>query len=238
MATDGSPAILTVTDARVTAMREKVARFGRIFYERKLTDGAGGNISSRVENLVCVSPRYAGSRRQWNLSAGDVLVADLEGNILEGAGEISREAKVHFKLHRELGHLGTGVIHAHPQNVLVFAAQARSLPPVLESTRKFGEIAVTKYAPAHSQYLADYVFEIIEREKTRITKQAAAAIAPYHGLFVMGKDLDAALDAVERIDNNAYCILMGGLLASSDGLSAARQRMEQVISDYEASEAK
>lgn len=219
-------------------MREKVARFGRIFYERKLTDGAGGNISSRVENLVCISPRYAGSKRQWNLSPEDILVVDLDGNVLEGAGELSRESKAHFKLHRELGHLGTGVIHAHARNVLVFAAQARPIPPVLESTRKFGEIGVTKYAPAHGQYLADYVFEVIEREQHRITKQAAAAIAPYHGLFVMGKDIDAALDAVERIDNNAYCILMGGLLASGDALQAARSTMEQTMADYEASENK
>jgi ribulose-5-phosphate 4-epimerase/fuculose-1-phosphate aldolase len=31
-------------------------------------------------------------------------------------------------------------------------------------------------------------------------------------LFVIGKDLDAAFDSVERIDTNAYCILMSRLL--------------------------
>jgi ribulose-5-phosphate 4-epimerase/fuculose-1-phosphate aldolase len=37
-------------------------------------------------------------------------------------------------------------------------------------------------------------------------------MAPWHGLFVVGKDLDAAFDLTERIDTNAYCILMSRLL--------------------------
>jgi len=115
----------------------------------------------------------------------------------------------------------------------VFAAQARPMPPVLESTRKFGNIPVSTYAAAHGEHLANAVAARIAGNEQRISKHAAAVIAPYHGLFVIGKDLDAALDAVERIDTNAYCILMGALLEGNDDLAEARRQMESSITTFE-----
>src|SRR5512141_296393 len=108
-------------------------------FDRHLTDAAGGNISVRVGNRVCITARYSGSHRQWQLEPQDVLVTDLDGNILDGDGQISRESKAHFKLHREYGDWGTAVIHAHARNILIFAALACPMPPVLDATRKFGE---------------------------------------------------------------------------------------------------
>jgi ribulose-5-phosphate 4-epimerase/fuculose-1-phosphate aldolase len=112
--------------------REQVARIGRFLFDRRLTDAAGGNISARVGDLLCMSPSYSGSQRQWQLEPDHVLVVDLNGNI---------------------------------------AAELRG-------------------------------------KEDKIRKQAAGVIAPWHGLFLMGKDLDAAFDAVERFDTNAYIILM------------------------------
>lgn len=226
----------SIQDPEVWAARTKIATLAHLMFERHLTDAAGGNVSARVGTLICITPRYAGSRRQWNLRAEDVLVADLDANVLEGKGDISREAKVHFRLYRDFGHLGTGVIHAHARNVLVFAATATPIPPVLESTRKFGEIPVTKYATAHSHLLAENVAAAIAPQQSRISGHAAAALAPYHGLFLIGRDLDAAFDAVERIENNAYCILMGKQLQNSDLLAESRAKMEATIHEFENSE--
>jgi L-fuculose-phosphate aldolase len=216
----------------IRAMRAKIARFGTMLYDRRLTDAAGGNISALVGDVVCFSPRYAGSLRQWQLQPDDVLVVDLDGNVLEGNGALSRESKVHLRLYREFGEHGTGVIHAHARNLLVFAAMARPLPPVLEATRKFGTIPVIDFAPAHSAKLAENVAGAIRGNEARIRKQAAGAIAPWHGLFVIGKDIDAAFDAVERIDNNAYIILMAEMLKQSDLLESERQAMEAACANF------
>jgi L-fuculose-phosphate aldolase len=219
-------------DSAVTDMRAKLVRLGAMLFDRQLTDAAGGNMSARVGDLVCITPRYAGSKHQWQLHPDQILVVDLDGNLLDGEGELSRESKVHLKLHRELGHVGTGVIHAHARNVLVFAALCRPMPPVLEGTLKFGEIPVAAYAPAHSTDLAEHVVAAIAPEEARIRKQAAAAIAAYHGLFVMGKDIDAAFDAVERIEGNAYAILMGQLLSQSDMLAQQRAILKAEAARY------
>jgi L-fuculose-phosphate aldolase len=102
----------------------------------------------------------------------------------------------------------------------------RPIEPVLENTLKFGPIKVARYAPAHSHDLAEFVAEQIRGQEARIRSQAAAVLAPWHGLFVLGKDLDAAFDATERIDVNARCILLSRLLPGSQAADAGTIRAE------------
>ncbi|MCS7060606.1 MAG: class II aldolase/adducin family protein [Anaerolineae bacterium] len=192
-------------------LRARIAEIGRLMYERHLTDAAGGNISARAGDVICVTPRYAGSKYQWRLRPEQIVVADLHGHKLEGEGEISREAKVHFKLLTEFPD-GKAVVHGHPRYVMVFAMAGRPIVPVLENTLKFGMIRVCRFAPAHSAELPEHIAAELRGQEAAIRKQAAAVIAPWHGLFVLGKDLDSAYDAAERIDVNAQCILMSRLL--------------------------
>src|SRR5258706_8420862 len=113
------------TDVAIAEVRKHIAKIGKFLFKRNLTDAGGGNISVRVGNLICISPRYSGSLRQWQLEPDDVLVADFERNILRGSGKISRESNVHFKLHSEFSEYGTSVIHAHSRNLLIFATVQR-----------------------------------------------------------------------------------------------------------------
>lgn len=219
-------------DPAIQAARARVARVGRMLFERQLTDAAGGNVSERVGQYVCISPRYSGSQRQWQLDPEDVLVVDMEGQILLGDGTISRESKVHLRLHREFGNYGTGVIHAHARNLLVFAAAELPMPPVLEATRKFGITPVVPYAPAHSDVLSQHIANSMHGREDRIRTHAAGTIAPWHGLFLMGKDLYAAFDAVERFDVNAHILIHAPALGASPMLEKERARMEEIIGGY------
>jgi ribose 5-phosphate isomerase B len=196
----------------IAQTRNKIAETGRMVFERHLTDAAGGNISVRVEDSVCITPRYSGSKRHWQLQPNQVLVSDMLGNKLDGDGEVSREAKVHYRLYQEFPE-ATAVLHSHARNVMVFVASGQPIQPVLEATLKFDTIPVArKFAPAHSEKLADSIAEALQGKEEAVRKYAAAVMAPWHGLFVVGKDLDAAFDLTERIDTNAYCILMSRLL--------------------------
>ncbi|MBI1258096.1 MAG: hypothetical protein GC204_11545 [Chloroflexi bacterium] len=214
----------SITDrTAIDHMRAKIATLGGMLFDRHLTDAAGGNMSARVGDLVCMSPSYSGSKRQWQLQPEDVLVVDLDGNILEGEGKITREAHVHFMMHREFGQHGTGVIHAHPRNLLVFAAMGKSMPPVLEATLKFGVVKCIDYAPAHSPILAENIRQALAGQEDRIRKQAAGIIAPWHGVFLIGKDIDAAFDAVERFDTNAYILMMAAQSFGATDLMAKQR---------------
>ena len=215
----------------VAETRKEITRFGQMLFDRHLTDAGGGNISARVDDVVCITPRYSGQQRQWTVSPDEVLVVDMEGNILEGDGMLSRESQVHLKLHNTYREAGTAVMHAHPRNLMVFAALAKPMPPVLEANLKFGVTPVVEYAPAHSADLAGFVAGALEGQEARIQKHAAGVIAPWHGLFLMAKNLAAAFDAVERFDTNAYCIMMAHQMGLGERLE---QQSEALIAAAEA----
>jgi L-fuculose-phosphate aldolase len=221
-------------DEAVYEMRKKIASTGKLLFDRHLTDAAGGNISARVGDWICLTPRYSGSKYHWQLRPEQVLVCDPDGNTLEGEGEISREAKVHFRLYQDFPD-GQAIVHAHAPNALVFAAAGRPIEPVLEATLKFGTIHVARFGPSHSHELAANLSECLRGQEARIRKQAAGALAPWHGLFVLGRDLDAAFDAAERIDTNARCILFSRLLPGSEipRPETLRARLEEALQGYE-----
>jgi L-fuculose-phosphate aldolase len=72
---------------------------------------------------------------------------------------------------------------------------------------------VVEQAPAHSIELAHNIVSGLAGQEERIKKQAAAVLMPQHGIIVAGKDLLATMDALERIDWNAYCLLVQNSLA-------------------------
>jgi ribose 5-phosphate isomerase B len=218
--------------------RMKIADTGKLVFARHLTDAAGGNISVRVGDSVCITPRYSGSKRHWQLQPNQVLVSDRMGNKLDGDGDISRESKVHYRIYQEFPD-AQAVLHSHARNVMVFVASGRPIEPVLEATLKFDTIPVTRFAPAHSEKLADAIVEKLRGKDEAIRRYATAVIAPWHGLFVVGKDLYAAFDLTERIDTNAYCILMSRLLPEGGPLDPESMRMKlseaiQTFNDHHA----
>lgn len=224
--------IESVLTDEVQAGREQVARIGRFLFDRHLTDAGGGNISLRVGDIFCMSPTLAGQNKQWQLTPEDVLAVDGRGQILEGDGGLTREISVHFGLHENFSDYGTAVIHAHPRNLMVFACANLPLPPVMEATRKFGTTPVIEYAPAHSPKLGERIAATMRGREAMIAKHAAGAIAPWHGLFLMGKNLPAALDAVERLDTNAYVMMMSRHLGASPLLRDESAAMEAAIADF------
>src|SRR5215216_2515886 len=228
------PAPKEPTNAELLSQtRRKIAETGKLVFERHLTDAAGGNISVRVGDSICITPRYSGSKRHWQLQPNQVLVSDIYGNKLEGDGDISRESKVHYRLYQEFPD-ATCVLHSHARNVMVFVSSGQPIEPVLEATLKFGTIPVTRFAPAHSEKLADAIVDLVRGKEEYIRKYATAVIAPWHGLFVVGKDIDAAFDLTERIDTNAYCILMGRFLPEAGPMDpeTTRMRLSEAIKSF------
>lgn len=222
-----------VLTAEVQAGREQVAHIGRVLFDRHLTDAGGGNISLRVGEFFCMSPTLAGQNKQWQLEPEDVLVVNRHGEILEGDGGLTREIAVHFGLHEHFSDYGTAVIHCHPRNLMVFACANMPLPPVMEATRKFGTTPVIDYAPAHSPKLGERIVATMRGREAMIAKHAAGTIAPWHGLFLIGKNLPAALDGVERLDTNAHVIMMSRHLGASPMLREESAAMEKAIADFD-----
>ncbi len=192
--------------------RARIADVGRLLYQRFLTDTAGGNISARVDDSLCMTPKYAGGHWHWDLRPAQVLVLALDGRKLQGEGEISREALVHVRLYARYASAGA-VVHSHAPNALVFGAVGVPVPPVLEYVQRLGPVGIARYAPTHTEALAENVVEALADFGSQRIPYAAATIVPGHGLFVVARDLDTAFDVSERIEITARTVLLGSLLA-------------------------
>lgn len=184
----------------------------RLMFARKLTDMSGGNLSARDgSGGMYITPRYAGARQHWDLQPTDLLQYNIDSDEILDNPRCSRETRMHLAVYRALPDV-QAVIHAHPFHVLPFVVAEKPIPAVLESTQKFESIELVPYAPAHSQQLGDNVVAGLRAREASIRKQAAAVLLPRHGIVVAGKDVLGTLDALERMDWQAWCVLAGKML--------------------------
>ncbi len=191
--------------------RQHMVEIAELIYGRFLSDSAGGNISLRHEGLIYVSPRYMGSLYHYRIRPEQISVLDAAHNVLDGPRELSREIRMHLAAYDSLPEVGS-VIHAHPRWMMVFAVAQRTMRTVLEYTTKFGDVECITAAQMHSQELADRVVEVAVRRRGQLQKAAVGVLLPMHGVAILSKDLNSAYDALERLENNARCILLSKLL--------------------------
>lgn len=196
--------------------RQLIADIGRLMYDRRLTDSAGGNLSARAsDGDIYMTPRYSGSRLRWRLRPDHVVRVSPSGELLEGDGEVSREFRMHLAIYARFAECG-GICHAHPHHLLVFASAERPLPPASEQTDKYGTIPLTRKARAHTEDLADVVVEALVPQSAHLTKQAIACLLPRHGITVAGATLADAYDALERLDGSAKIWIDRAALFTAD----------------------
>jgi L-fuculose-phosphate aldolase len=192
---------------------EQLAHFGSLIWQRHLSNSAGGNMSVRADGDSCYITRSKNNRdRQWEVLPESILRARLDGTILEGEGQISREFRVHLGLYQRFPKIGA-VIHAHPRYATAYAALGRDLPPVLESSDKFG--AITCLSPvlkSLTEEFAEAVLAEFERERGRAETVGYGVLYPRHGVTTAGPTMVDAFDLLDRIEDNAVAALWVQLL--------------------------
>jgi L-fuculose-phosphate aldolase len=184
---------------------EKICEAGRVMFEKRLTDMCGGNISIRDGDTVYMSPRFAGQRYHWDLPVGAIVEGKWADDEITTNLNFSREGWSHLYIYRNFPD-AQAVVHAHPFHVMPFAAFGLSIEPVLEGTQKFDVIEHCQPATAHTKDLGISIIAALKGKEDKIRTQAAAVLLPEHGIILAGKDFDKTLDALERIDVNAYCL--------------------------------
>ena len=185
----------------------QIVHIARLMYDRSLTDAAGGNVSARVGDHICLTPRYAGARYHWRLQPEQINILTREHEVVSGPTPISREGDMHLALYDAFPEAG-GIIHAHAPYLMVFASAGRVMPPVMEYTEKFGVIGLTPPARSHTPQLAEGVVAYMDTRRAEFSQHALAALLPKHGVVVMARDLLEAYDTLERLERNAHCLLM------------------------------
>ncbi len=85
-----------------------------------------GNVSgiSREDGLVVIKPSGVSYER---MTADDMVVTDLDGNVVWGGLRPSSDLKTHLHLYRSFPTIG-GVVHTHSEFAVIWAQARRSIP--------------------------------------------------------------------------------------------------------------
>jgi len=186
---------------------EQIVAVGKLIFKRKLTDIAGGNISCRREDKIDITPTGAGQKYLWGLSPDQILSAPIFTDELLDNPLHSKESISHLLVYRAYPQVNA-IIHSHPFHVMPFCAAEKPLPAVIKSAQVYGEqFDLIAEKPMYSREQGEEIVTRLAGKEDTIAKFAAGLLMPQHGVFVVAGTLYKALDCLERMATNAYCVI-------------------------------
>ena len=182
-------------------MREAVVRYGRSLFERGLTFGSSGNISARLEDGWLMTPTNVALDR---LDPGRLSKLDSESRLVSGDPP-TKESFLHLAMYRERPS-ARAVVHLHSTHSVAVACLANVnvddvLPPITAYyAMRVGTLPLVPYFPPGDGNLAEAVRKLAGRHH--------ALLLANHGPVVAGTSLDAAVGAIEELEETAKLFLL------------------------------
>ena len=179
-------------------LKEQVCQANLLLPRYGLVTFTWGNVSAidRATELVVIKPSGV---EYDDMTAEDMVVVDLDGNVVEGHYKPSSDTPTHVELYRAFPDLG-GVVHTHSRWATTFAQAGMGIPPLgtTHGDYFYGEIPCTRRMTPE-EIAGDYEREtgtvIIERFRGVDPLTVPALLVHSHGPFTWGKD---AMDAVHN----------------------------------------
>jgi L-fuculose-phosphate aldolase len=159
-----SPSV-AVNSFEADALRAEIIAVGRKLWERKYVDGAGGNISARLnsEYVLCTPTMLS----KGDLQPADICLTDLEGNILAGDRLRTSELLLHLEIYRS-NPRARAVVHCHPPHATGFALTGSAPPNGYLSEFEFfiGPVAVAPYETPGTPAFAETIRPFVQDHNT------------------------------------------------------------------------
>jgi L-ribulose-5-phosphate 4-epimerase len=180
--------------------REEVVLFSRRLLAEHLVYYTAGNVSRRVDGdpgLYAVTPT---STPYDTLRPEDVVIATVDGEVVDGALRPTVEFPLHSALYRRRPEVG-GVVHTHSPAAMTMAAFGWTLPPILTGFAEAagGAVVTARYARPGSDELADAVADALA--------DRGACFLRHHGLLAIGPTLARAYNAASVTEGAAEVYL-------------------------------
>ena len=182
------------------ALREQIAEVGASLYERGLAHGSAGNISVRLDDGWLMTPTNSCLGR---LDPARISRLDAEGRLLSG-DKPSKETFLHIAMYRERS--AGAVVHLHSVHAVAISCLADVnaedvFPPITAyAIMQVGKLALAPYYPPGDESLAEAVRKLAGRHH--------AILLANHGPVVAGTSLDAAVNAIEELEQTAKLVLL------------------------------
>jgi ribulose-5-phosphate 4-epimerase/fuculose-1-phosphate aldolase len=193
------------TGTRDTKIREDICRFGRSLFERGLTPGSSGNISVRLDDGgYLVTPTNASL---GFLDPGRLSRLDADGHLVSGDAP-TKEVPLHSALYQTRG-AARAVVHLHSTHSVALSMLSdidprAALPPMTAYyLMRCGATALVPYYRPGDPAVADAIKALAGRY--------SSVLLANHGPVVAGDTLEAAVFAIEELEETAklYLLLRG-----------------------------
>lgn len=180
---------------------ERIVRYGKSMFDRGLTAGTSGNISVRTDDGWLMTPT--------NSSLGDLdpeTLSRLDDNGKLTAGHApTKEAFLHRAMYEMRGDC-KAVVHLHSTHSVAVSCLAdvnhhNVLPPITAYyAMRIGTLPLIPYFRPGDLKLADAVRALAGKHH--------AVLLANHGPVVAGTSLDAAVAAIEELEETAKLFLL------------------------------
>ena len=189
-----------------TQIREKICLLAKSMFDRGLTHGTSGNISVRCDDGgLLVTPTGSCFGR---LDPALLSRLDSKGAMVSGAAP-TKEMPLHAAFYDSRSQAGA-VVHLHSTHSVALSAlpvndAANFLPPLTAySIMRLGKVALLPYFRPGDNALGNAIRGLAGKH--------SAVMLANHGPVVAGKGLDAAVYAMEELEETAkLAILLRGL---------------------------
>jgi ribulose-5-phosphate 4-epimerase/fuculose-1-phosphate aldolase len=183
------------------AIRENMVKWGRSLFERGLTAGSSGNISARLDDGYLMTPTNS---CLGFLDAAKLSKLDAQGRHVSGDAP-TKELPLHFAFYeqRPASH---AVVHLHSTYATALSClsdvdPADAIPPITPYVvMRAGRVPVVPYTRPGAAEVKPLI--------TALAAEHAAVLLQNHGPVVAGATLDAAVFAIEEVEEAAKLAIL------------------------------
>lgn len=190
-----------------TQLRDAICRMARSMFERGLTGGASGNISARLsDGRLLVTPTGAslGALDPARLSLFDASGCHVAGDAP------TKEMPLHTAFYDSRGAKSAAIVHLHSTHSVALSMLPETdpdnvLPPLTPySIMRLGKVKLLPYFRPGDAAIGEAI--------RGLAGKRSAVLLANHGPVVAAKDLEAAVYAMEELEETArLSLLMRGM---------------------------
>lgn len=184
-------------------LREQICVMAKSLYDRGLTAGSSGNISARLsDGRLLVTPTGSSFGR---LDPSRLSLFDRDGRLI-GGDKPTKEMPLHAAFYETRPDKTGAVVHLHSSHSVALSVlpdidSDNMLPPLTAySIMKLGKVKLLPYFMPGDPAMGDAI--------RGLAGKRSAVMLVAHGPVVSAKDLEAAIYAIEELEETAKLAIL------------------------------
>ncbi len=170
-----------------------------------------GNVSGIDRDQGLVAIKASGVSYQ-DLTEGDIVVVDLDGNVVSGKRRPSTDTPTHLVMYRAFEEIG-GIVHTHSTWATAWAQAQREIPVLGTTHADLSAYPVPVARPLNAEevdegYEAATGAALVEAVEGRGALEVPCVLARGHAPFCWGASVAKALDAAVTLEAVARMALL------------------------------